>query len=122
MKYGSSLLWLALFFSLTLVGRAQVTTGTISGTVADSTGAVLPGAEVVVLNEDTGIPRNVRTDEAGRYLAASLNLGRYRVTASQAGFQREVRSGIVLTVGRQAVVNFQLPLGAITQTVEVTGE
>ncbi|MGH9784759.1 MAG: TonB-dependent receptor domain-containing protein, partial [Terriglobia bacterium] len=111
-----------LFFSLTLVGRAQVTTGTISGTVADSTGAVLPGAEVVVLNEDTGIARNVRTDAAGRYLAASLNPGRYRVTASQAGFQREVRSGIVLTVGRQAVVNFQLPLGAITQTVEVTGE
>ncbi|MCZ6753058.1 MAG: TonB-dependent receptor [Acidobacteria bacterium] len=108
------------FFALT--SHAQVSTGTISGTVTDSTGAVLPTAEVVVLNEDTGISRTVQAGGAGRYSAPSLALGNYRVTASLAGFQTGVRSGINLTVGRTAVVNFELSVGAITQTVEVIGE
>ncbi len=101
---------------------AQVTTGTISGTVTDSTGAVLPGAKVVVLNQDTGASRTVQADAAGRYSAPSLSLGNYRVTVSQEGFQSETRSGIALTLGREAVVDFQLGVGAVTQTVEVTGE
>src|SRR6202162_6309992 len=101
---------------------AQVTTGTISGTVKDSSGAVLPGTKVVVLNEETGISRTVATDATGRYSALSLSLGNYRVTGTLAGFQTEVRSGIVLTVGREAVVDLSLAVGAVTQTVEVTGE
>ena len=97
-------------------------TGTISGTVSDSTGAVLPGVSVVIVNDDTGIARTVTTDAAGRYSASSLGLGRYRVTAAQEGFQTADRSGIVLTVGRNAVVDIPLAVGAVTQTVEVTGE
>ncbi|MBI2818676.1 MAG: TonB-dependent receptor [Acidobacteria bacterium] len=103
-------------------GFSQATTATISGTVADSSRAVLPGATVVILHEETGISRTVRADAAGRYSAPSLALGSYRVTASLEGFQSEARSGIVLTIGRQAVVNFELQVGAVTQTVEVTGE
>jgi hypothetical protein len=83
---------------------------------------VLPGASVAILNEETGITRQIVTNAAGRYVAPALSLGQYRVTASLEGFQTEVRSGIVLTVGREAVVNFDLEVGAITQTVEVTGE
>ena len=105
-----------------LKSNAQVTTGTISGTVADSTGAVLPGADIVILNEDTGISRTVQADAAGRYSATTLSLGNYRVTASLAGFQTQIHSGILLTLGRVAVVNMELQVGAITQTVEVTGE
>ena len=101
---------------------AQVTTGTISGTVKDSSGAVLPGVQVVLLNEDTGISRTVQSDAAGRYSAGSLSLGNYRVTATLAGFQTQVRSGIVLTVAREAVVDLELAVGAVTQTVEVAGE
>ncbi|MBI4443737.1 MAG: TonB-dependent receptor [Acidobacteria bacterium] len=108
--------------SWVVVVVAQVTTGTISGTVADSSGAVLPGTTVVVLNEETGVSRTVAANAEGRYSAPSLNVGRYRITASLAGFQTEARSGIVLTVGRQAVVDFQLQVGAVTETVEVTGE
>jgi carboxypeptidase family protein/TonB-dependent receptor-like protein len=108
-----------LFGGITL---AQVTTGTISGTVKDSTGAVLPGATVVLLNEDTGISRTVQADTAGRYAASSLSLGNYRVTATLEGFQTEVRTGIVLTVAREAVVDLALSVGAVTQTVEVAGE
>lgn len=102
--------------------QAQVTTGTISGTAADTTGAVLPGATVVILNEDTGVSRTITTDAAGRYAAPSLNPGRYKLTASREGFQTEARTGILLTLGRQAVVDFELQVGAVTQTVEVTGE
>ncbi len=61
------------FFALT--SHAQVSTGAISGTVSDSTGAVLPTAEVVVLNEDTGISRTVQADGAGRYSAPFCGKG-----------------------------------------------
>ena len=112
----------ALTFLMTGVARGQVTTGTISGSVTDSTGAVLPAASVVILNEETGLSRSLNTDAGGRYLAPSLSLGRYRITISQPGFQTEVRTGIILTIGRNAVVDTQLQIGAVSQTVEVTGE
>lgn len=101
---------------------AQVTTGTISGSVTDTTGAVLPGARIIIQNEDTGVSRTVQSDARGHYSAPSLSLGRYRVTLSLEGFQTQVRSGIVLTVGREAVVDLQLSVGAVSQTVEVSGE
>src|SRR5689334_4135379 len=73
------------------LANAQVATGTISGTVQDSTGAVLPGAKVTVQNEETGISRTLNADAAGRYSAPSLNPGVYRVSASAEGFQTEDR-------------------------------
>ena len=106
----------------TLPANAQVATGTISGTVMDNTGAVLPGVTVVIENQDTAITRSLVTNEAGGYSAPALGAGQYRVTASLPGFQTVARSGIMLTVGREAVVNIELTLGAVTQTVEVTGE
>ncbi len=122
MKQRIRLALAAFFFIWISTSHAQITTGTIQGTVKDSTGAVLPGAKVVVLNEETGISRTATSDAAGRYLAPSLGLGRYKVTAGLEGFQTQVRSGIEITVSREAVVNFDLPVGAVTQTVEVTGE
>ncbi len=116
------LLVIGILFAWVSAGLAQVTTGMISGSVSDSSGAVLPGAKVVVLNEETGISRSATTDAAGRYSAPSLGLGRYRVTVSQEGFQTEVRTGIEITVGRNAVVDVAMTVGAVTQTVEVTGE
>ncbi|MBI4464250.1 MAG: carboxypeptidase regulatory-like domain-containing protein, partial [Acidobacteria bacterium] len=114
------LLGAVLFSILSVYG--QVTTGTIAGTVSDSSGGAIPAAQVVILNEDTGISRTLQADAAGRYSAPSLNPGRYRVTASLQGFQTEVRVGIQLTVGREAIVNFELQVGAVTEQIEVTGE
>jgi hypothetical protein len=101
---------------------AQVTTGTISGTVRDSSGAVLPGTQIVILNEGTSISRTVETDTTGRYTVPLLSLGNYRVTATHEGFRTEVRSGIVLTVGEEAIVDLSLIVGGVTQSVEVSGE
>src|SRR5688572_23426996 len=81
---------------------AQLNTATISGSVADQTGAVVPGVSIVIKNTQTGVARELLTNEAGRYSAEALPVGAYEVTASLAGFQTVVRSGIELTVGRTA--------------------
>ena len=106
-----------------LKSNAQVTTGTISGTVSDSTGAVLPGANIVILNEDTGISRTVQADAAGRLFRYLVEPGQLPGDGQHGGLSDpEVHSGILLTLGRVAIVNMELQVGAITQTVEVTGE
>ena len=86
MRHKFVVLGLGLILGVALTVHAQVTTGTISGTVKDATGAVMPGATVVLLNENTGISRTVQTDSAGRYSASALGLGNCRVTTSQQGF------------------------------------
>src|SRR5688572_25628940 len=94
------LLFLLAFSSM---GFGQLNTATISGTVADQTGAVIPGVAITVKNVETGVTRNLVTNEAGRYSAEALPVGTYEVSAALAGFQTTVRSGIELTVGRNAV-------------------
>lgn len=94
----------------------------IFGVVQDLTGAVLPGAEVTVTNVDNGRTRLIISDDEGRYRALNLFVGTYEVEASLPGFQRSARAGIVLSIGRQAVVDFTLSVGEITERVTVTGE
>src|SRR2546422_9196016 len=101
---------------------AQVTTATIAGVVQDSSGAVIPGVSVTVKNLDTGIARTVTTDERGRYTVPDLSLGNYEVEAQLPGFQTEVRSGITLSVGRSAIVNFALKVGQVSDKVTITEE
>ena len=114
---------LALGFLLAATtGSAQVVTGTISGRVTDPTGAVIPGATVQIQNIETGFSRNVQTDDGGRYEARNLPVGSYSITAQQAGFRTEVRRGITLTVASAIVVNLELSVGAVAETVEVTAE
>ena len=103
-------------------GAAQTTTGSILGTVQDQTQAVLPGVDVTITNTGTGAVRQVITDDAGRYVARQLTLGNYEVEATLPGFQTGVRSGIQLTVGREAIVNFSLAVGEISERVQVTGD
>ncbi|MBI4481072.1 MAG: TonB-dependent receptor [Acidobacteria bacterium] len=102
--------------------RGQVTTGTIAGTARDGTGAVMPGVAVNLQNADTGMGRAVVTDSRGYYLAPNLPLGNYEVTASLAGFQTEVRRGITLNVGQNAIIDITLQVGSVTERVEVTAE
>ncbi|MBI2822910.1 MAG: TonB-dependent receptor [Acidobacteria bacterium] len=113
-----------LFFALLSleVVLAQVTTATIVGTVSDESAAVLPGVSVTARNLATRVSRTVVTDDEGRYRAPNLPLGEYEVEALLSGFQTGVRSGITLTVGREAVVDFRLRVGEITERVTVTGE
>jgi Carboxypeptidase regulatory-like domain/TonB-dependent Receptor Plug Domain/TonB dependent receptor len=102
--------------------HAQATGGSLSGTVKDGTGAVLPGVTVVVVNTDTSFMRTVVTDSGGRYVAADLLPGPYSVKATLQGFTSVLRSGITMTVGRDAVVDLELTLGKISDEVTVVAE
>ena len=101
---------------------AQLTTGTITGVVKDTSGAVVPGVSVHVTNVDTGAARTVVSDADGRYEAPNLAVGNYSVRAELQGFQTTTRTGIGLTVGRTAVVDLDLKIGEMTEAVEVKGE
>src|ERR1700756_3591781 len=109
-------------FVCSAIALGQVTTGTISGTVSDSTGAVIPGVTVTLTSTEKGISRTVFTDEGGRYRAPELALGSYEITTELPGFQTVKRSGITLTVGREAVVDFILQVGTVADKITVTGE
>jgi len=118
-RISTILLVLALHFSF---AGAQVNLATVLGTIQDATGAVLPGVEVTATHVDTGLSRTVVSDDEGRYRIANLNLGDYEVAASLPGFQTEVQTGIELTIGRRAILEFTLRVGEITERVTVTGE
>ena len=109
-----------LFFS-PAVTLAQVT-ASVEGTVQDTSGAVIPGAAVTVKNLETGVARAVATDERGYYRALSLPVGRYEIAAEKTGFRTQVRTGINLVVGQEAVINLSLQVGEVQQAVTVTGE
>jgi outer membrane receptor protein involved in Fe transport len=95
--------------------------GRITGVVTDATGGVLPGATVNAKAVGTGALRTVFTDEAGRFVLASLPPGDYEVTAELTGF-RTTMTKVLVTVGAAANVEFKLEIAGATETVNVTGE
>ncbi|MBI4442399.1 MAG: TonB-dependent receptor [Acidobacteria bacterium] len=112
------------FFLLgvTTVSWSQGTTAAITGTVKDSTGAVMPGVSVTVRNVETGVARTVQSGAAGRYSVSNIAPGQYEVQVEISGFQSEVRRGIEMTMGREAIVDFTLQVGQVAEQVVVTGE
>src|SRR5262245_63248301 len=89
----------ALFVMSSTMAIGQ-TTGTITGTVSDQSGAAVPGAMVTFKNTDTGVSRTTLTTENGKYEALSLPAGTYEMSATLAGFRTLVRTGISLKVGQ----------------------
>jgi hypothetical protein len=114
----AGLLMLVLFLSLP-ASEAQLTTATIAGTVTDQTGAMMPGVTITAKNVATGMSRSTTTGASGRYELQNLSVGNYEVSATMTGFQTNIRSGIVLTVGRNAIVDLALQVGDVTQSVTV---
>src|SRR5580698_5849648 len=100
----------------------QGATASISGRVADPSGAGVPDAPVTLKNTGTSATQTVNTDGQGRYTLPDLGIGVYDISASKAGFQTSVRSGVTLTVGAAPVIDFQLNVGQAAQSVEVSAE
>jgi Carboxypeptidase regulatory-like domain/TonB dependent receptor-like, beta-barrel len=100
---------------------AQNVNGTIVGTVRDEQGAAVPNASVSAKNRETGFERTATSDGSGGFTITSVPSGTYDVTVSAQGFRMEVRSGVTMTVGASVQVDFKLNLGAVQQTVTVTG-
>lgn len=107
---------------LTPIAASAQTTASITGTVTDDTGAVVPQATIAVTNIATGQKRSLVSDSRGQYSALSLEVGQYEVRAESGGFTPIVRSGINLVVGQQAVVDIQLKVGAAQESLTVTEE
>jgi len=101
---------------------AQVSGATLSGAVKDSSGAVVPNAQISITDTATGVSRSVTSNVAGIYNAPNLSPGNYEVRVTSAGFRTQVERGITLTVGAQQVLDISLQVGQITQTVEITTE
>ena len=102
------------------VALAQAGRGSISGLVSDPAGAVVPGAQVTLLNQATGLTEHTVTTAAGLYSFISLNPGVYQVTASQKGFASVARDKVTVSVDQVTEVNITLQVGAATETVTVT--
>src|SRR5947208_2874118 len=113
-------------FSLIALGRclsvAQTSTATILGTVKDTTGALIPGVSITVKHTESGLTRGVVSGERGGYNVPLLPVGAYEITTTMPGFKQQVRSGINLVVGQEAVVDLTLEVGANTEQVTVTEE
>jgi hypothetical protein len=101
---------------------SQTVTGSIVGTVRDPQGAVIPNASLSAKNLEMGTERSVTSDASGGFSIASIPAGGYSLSIAAPGFQKEVRSGITLTVGAIIRLDFTLNLGALAETVEVAGE
>ncbi|MGH9786532.1 MAG: carboxypeptidase regulatory-like domain-containing protein, partial [Terriglobia bacterium] len=99
-----------------------MSTATILGVVRDATGAVVPGASLTATNLETGFTRTAASASDGSFRFAALPVGRYEVRGEHAGFQTQAQTGLRISVGEEAVLNFTLQVGAVAERVEVTAE
>src|SRR5216684_5266496 len=96
------------------IAQTQITTGTIQGTVTDTNGAIVPGANVEIKNLDTNLSRTLTTDDGGRFVALGLAPGPYSITVSKQGFATSVAERLDLTIGQA----LNLPVGMKISGVE----
>lgn len=101
---------------------AQTVTGTLSGRVVDSSGAIMPGVKIQVKNEQTDLGREAVTNAEGYYQIPFLPLGSYQVSASLSGFQMVEKTGVVIELNRNTVSDFALQPSRLASSVKVTGE
>ncbi|MGI8786054.1 MAG: TonB-dependent receptor domain-containing protein [Acidobacteriota bacterium] len=113
---------LFVFSVLALPLCAQSARGTINGAVKDATGAVVPGAEVVIVNKDTGVETKTLTTDSGVYRAPYLTPGKYKISVSLPGFKTAVADNVDLGVAQVLDVDLTLEVGEVSDTVTVSSE
>ena len=111
-----------LALTLAVPGSAQVSTATLNGTVTDNTGAVIPGARILVVQRQTNFTTETVSGPDGSFRVPSIPVGPYVVRVSKEGFSKYEQGGIVLTVGQVATLQVAMSVGAQTQDVVVTAE
>src|ERR1700735_5662621 len=109
---------LTVLFSVGAWSQTQL--ATVSGTIADPTGAVIPGVSVTIVNQGTGLTRRALTDTAGEYRFAGLPTGNYSLRMEKTEFQSQVREGVELNSAVEVRVNSQLALGDLAQQTTVS--
>jgi hypothetical protein len=114
-------LGLALLLCGLVTGLFAQNSSSITGTVRDASGAVIPGAQVVVADPAKGISQSATTNSNGEYLVGGLDAGTYNLSVSNQGFKKYDATGIILRVAQHARVDATLELGAINTEVSVQG-
>lgn len=102
--------------------NAQVSTASLNGTISDSSGAVVPEAQVVVTQTGTNFRAEMQSGPSGSFAFPALPVGPYSLEVTKSGFEKYIRSGIVLTVGQAATVQVNLAVGSTTQQTVVTAD
>src|SRR5215831_13710256 len=118
MVRGIGAILLSLFLGAGLV-FGQTSTATISGVVRDGSGALVPGVSVSVKHIENGLTRTAISAENGSYVMQLLPVGPYELTTDMPGFKQQVRRGISLSVGQEAVINLTLEVGATAEQITV---
>ena len=115
-------IWAAVLigFCLALYAPAQTTNGLITGSITDASGAVVPGAQVNVVNKDTAQERTAVSDASGLYVVPQLPPGVYVLTAKKEGFSSVKESNIQLLVNQSLTIDLKLSVASVAQTIEVT--
>jgi hypothetical protein len=115
---------LSLLFAIVFVvtSSAQTFRGSIQGTITDSTGAAIPGAQVKVFSPGTGLSRSVSTNDLGGYIASELPLGTYSITVEKEGFRTTTLTNIPVSVSSSTRADVKLATGAVQEVVEVTAD
>ena len=101
---------------------AQETTATVTGQVQDASGAIVVGAEVTITNTETNTQSSTQTGSSGDYVLMLLRPGKYKLAVSHPGFKTYVQSGIVLEIDQKLKIAVSLPIGSVTENVQVSGE
>src|SRR5580693_1964069 len=113
------LLMCVLMFCAGATALGQAGSGGVSGLVTDPSGAVVPGAAIVLQNEATGVRQNTVSTAAGLYSFPSVPPGTYRVTATEKGFETLIQDHVVVSVDQTTSVNVTLRLGNVSEVVTV---
>jgi len=121
-KYGILLLLLSLCVGPSFVELAEGSAGSIQGTIADESGAILPGVTVTLTHEQTGETRNAVTNDRGLYRFLGLQSGTYTLMAELAGFSSYRREGIEIRSRTAGRIDIVPQLASVAETVTVTGE
>lgn len=116
----STCLLLLVVISLTCISSAQESRGAISGVIADSSNAVIPGATITIVDIHTGTTAKTVSNREGRYRIPFLATGDYRLTVEAEGFEKLVQENITLAAGAQRALDVILHPGSVSATVTVT--
>ena len=119
MLYRSICITLIILFNSVIPLLSQTATATLLGTIRDPSDALVPGAQVSVLNVSTGIERRIHTDELGNYAVPLLQPGNYEISVEMTGFKKYIQTGINVLVGDRARVDMKLETGDLSTIITV---